>query len=405
MGLHALLAPSSAGRWLLCTRSARAEESFPESTSDAAEEGTVAHSLGEAMIRVKTGMISKKEYKFILEGRPATKKTEAVPGIKEDRFYCEAMHEHCENYSDYVVERYMLARKKTSDAILFVERLLDMSKYVLESFGTGDVIIIADGTLEFIDLKYGKGVPVSAIGNKQLRMYALGAVTEFDFLYDISDVRMVIYQPRLDSVSIDTMSYTDLVEWGETILRPAAELAFAGEGEFVPGDHCRFCKVRYECTALAERNMTISEYVERDASLIPLDKISEILALSGDITKWLTGFKEYWIKKVLEGAELPNLKLVNGKGARILTDPDKIESILVANNYSTDKILKPKELYGITELTKVVGKKKLDELIGSLIVHKDGAPTLVSTEDSRPAFEQPDPFAVPFAEPEEHDFL
>lgn len=398
---HALLSPSSASRWILCTPSARLEEHFPDSSGEAAKEGTVAHSLGEAMIRRETGMITKKEYKLLFEGAPAKGNKAKVDGIRDSQYYNGAMHEHCENYCNYVVERYYAAKAHTRDALLFVERILDMTYYVPEGFGTGDIIIIADGVLEFIDLKYGKGVAVSAIGNKQLRLYALGALKEFDFLYDIRSVRMIIYQPRLDSISVDEMSVADLIEWGETILKPAAAIAFEGGGDLVPGDHCRFCKVRYECSALAQQNMSITEYTDRDASLIPLDRVHKIFEVLGEIQKWLTGFKDYWIAKGVAGDDIPYMKLVNGRGVRILTDAEKIESILVANNFGTDKILKPKELYGITELTKVVGKKKLDELVGDLIIHKDGAPTLVGTDDPRPAFTQPDAFAVPYIESEE----
>lgn len=238
---HALLSASQADRWINCPPSARLQEGIPNQRSEYAEEGTAAHELAELKIRNQ-----------ILE--------EIGIGPLDDfrdsnPYYSAEMEEAVQWYVDVVAERYNEALSRSSDAIFLLEERLDFSYLVPEGFGTGDVVIISDGVLEIIDLKYGKGVPVSAEGNPQMRLYALGALDGFGWMFDIREVRMTIVQPRLDSISTDVMDVESLREWGETIVKPAAKLAWEGKGEFKPGDHCRWCKVKATCRARAEEDM------------------------------------------------------------------------------------------------------------------------------------------------------
>jgi hypothetical protein len=240
MPAHAILSPSGASRWLACTPSARLEAALPDKAGQAAAEGTLAHSIGEWMIKHKAGMVSKAKYNTYLKNL-----------IAHD-LYDNSMLDHCEDYAAYVIETFNAAKVRTKDAVIMVETKLDLTKYVPEGFGTGDVIIVADHIMDFIDLKYGKGVQVSAEENKQLMLYALGALEMFDYLYDIHTIRMHIYQPRMDNISVFEIGVGELVYWAEEELTPKAKLAFAGEGEFCVGKHCQFCRARPTCKAHAD---------------------------------------------------------------------------------------------------------------------------------------------------------
>lgn len=191
---HAVLSPSAAGRWLVCTPSARLEERFPDKAGDFAREGSLAHEFGEA----------------ILKGSDESH----LSKLRTEKFYSEEMEEYARGYAEFVQEKFELAKRVTPDAVLRIEEKIDLTAYVPEGFGTDDAIILADGTLEIIDLKYGKGVPVSAVENKQMMLYALGALDMFGFMYAIDKVRMTIYQPRLDSISEYELPADDLVAWG-----------------------------------------------------------------------------------------------------------------------------------------------------------------------------------------------
>jgi Protein of unknown function (DUF2800). len=235
---HALLSPSSASRWIACTPSARFEQQFPDSTSVFAEEGTLAHSLGELLIRNKLGEIKKASYKKLLEQ------------IKSNELYEEAMFEYCDEYATFVMERFAEAQTRSKHAQIHLEIKLDLTKWVPNGFGTSDVIIVADDFMETIDLKYGKGVPVSVEENKQQMLYALGAIEAYEFLFDIHTVRMTVFQPRISNTASWETNITGLKLWAEDELTTRANMAHNGEGEFVPGPHCGFCKGKAVCKAL-----------------------------------------------------------------------------------------------------------------------------------------------------------
>ena len=361
---HALLGASSSARWLVCTPSARLEAMFPDEQSPYAAEGTVAHDLAEAILRHK------------LEGKKAPKLDD----------YSAEMIEAVNRYVDICEEKVNEARARSSDAEAMIEARLDFSRWVPEGFGTGDMVIVADGILEVIDLKYGKGVPVSAVENTQMRLYALGAYDVNEFLYDIKTVRMTIVQPRLDSVSTDEMSLEELLDWGEDI-KPIAQRAFNGEGECTPCDYCNFCKARHTCRALADTCLdTFYKNGGKLNQLLTDREVSDILAMKDLITKWIKGVYDFAYEKALSGEkQWPGYKLVEGTSRRTITDPDAAAKTLLDNGYKEEDIFKPRELEGITNLQKVLGKKGVTEYLEAYIEKPEGKPTLVPESDKRPA--------------------
>lgn len=361
---HALLGASSSARWLVCTPSARLEAMFPDEQSPYAAEGTVAHDLAEAILRHK------------LEGKKAPKLDD----------YSTEMVEAVNRYVDICEEKVNEARARSSDAEAMIEARLDFSRWVPEGFGTGDMVIVADGILEVIDLKYGKGVPVSAIENTQMRLYALGAYDVNEFLYDVKSVRMTIVQPRLDSVSTDEMALEELLDWGEEI-KPIAQRAFNGEGDCTPCDYCNFCKARHTCRALADTCLT-AFYKDGGKlnQLLTDSEVSDILAMKDLITKWIKGVYDFAYEKALSGEkQWPGYKLVEGTSRRTITDPEAAAKTLLDNGYKEEDIFKPRELEGITNLQKVLGKKGVTEYLEAYIDKPEGKPTLVPDSDKRPA--------------------
>ena len=361
---HALLGASSSARWLVCTPSARLEAMFPDEQSPYAAEGTVAHDLAESILRHK------------LEGKKAPKLDD----------YSTEMVEAVNRYVDICEEKVNEARARSSDAEVMIEAKLDFSRWVPEGFGTGDMVIVADGILEVIDLKYGKGVPVSAIENTQMRLYALGAYDVNEFLYDIKTVRMTIVQPRLDSVSTDETALEELLDWGEDI-KPIAQRAFRGEGDCTPCDYCNFCKARHTCRALADTCLT-AFYKDGGKlnQLLTDQEVSDILAMKDLITKWIKGVYDFAYEKALSGEkQWPGYKLVEGTSRRTITDPDAAAQTLLDNGYKEKDIFKPRELEGITNLQKVLGKRAVAKYLEAYIDKPEGKPTLVPESDKRPA--------------------
>lgn len=357
-GTHAILSASSSSRWLACPPSARINAELPETTSVYAEEGTKAHALAE------------KTLKGYLADGPAE--------VQSDN---EEMKEAVQRYVDVCIEKINAAKAASPDAVVHVEFRLDFSTYVPDGFGTGDMVIVSDKSLEICDLKYGKGVPVSAEGNTQMRLYALGAVEEFGMLYGFDTVHMTIIQPRLDSVSTDTLSAGKLLDWGRSII-PVAKEAYDGKGEFQAGDHCRFCKFRPRCKALAAY-MTEKTALRKKQTLTDLETVS-ILQAAKDIKRWLTDIEDYALGKALDGYDWPGMKLVEGRSKRVITDPDAAAATLIDKGFDADAVYKPRELQTLTALEKLVGKKSLAEALGDLIEKPNGKPTLVELSDKRP---------------------
>lgn len=364
-GKHALLSASASHRWLVCTPSARFEKQFPDSGANSpfAQEGTEAHAMAEETLKryLRTGKVE----------LPNTDNGEML----------EAVH----TYADIIVEKIQAARKASPDAPIRIEQRLDFSEWVPAGFGTGDAVIISDDVLEICDLKYGKGVRVSAHENTQMRLYALGAINAFSFLYGFGKVRMTIIQPRIDNIDSEEMTVDDLLTWGHTVVVPQAIKAYAGKGDFKAGRHCKFCRAKNRCKAYADY---ITQTVKMDFAPNKLtdEDISAALLRSKDIKSWLDGLLDYAICQALTGKKWPGMKLVHGRAVRKITDPKRAAELLINDGYKDADIYKPTELKTITALEKLCGKKHFSTLLADVIDKPEGKPTLVSVEDKRPEF-------------------
>jgi transcription elongation factor Elf1 len=368
---HAKLSASGSKRWLTCTPSARLEEQFPgDTTSVYAEEGTLAHSLGEAKLSLEFGKITKAKY------------SKEVKKIEKHELYDHTMPDYVDLYVNYVIERFNEAKKRSSDAIIALEQRLDFSHLVPEGFGTGDTVIIADGTMEIIDLKYGKGVEVDSEDNTQMMLYALGALNEYEFLYDIQDVQMTIVQPRLDSISTSIISVRDLYEWAYNYLVPRAKLAWDGEGEFLAGDHCKFCKARYNCKARADQNLELAKYEFATCELLSDVEIADILTRVDNFKSWVKDIEEFSLNEAIKGKKWPGFKLVEGRSNRAYVDEIQVADKLKSCGYD-EAVLFEKKLYGITAMEKTIGKKQFGTILEGLVIKPQGKPTLAPESDKR----------------------
>lgn len=374
MGNHAKLSASGSHIWLNCTPAIRMSEGIPDKQTAFTQEGTIAHRLAELKISRRLGDMSGPEF------------TREVEKVNSSEYYSEEMETYIQNYVDWIEEIYNGVKERSADFELLTEQRLDFSSWVPGGFGTGDVVIIADGTLTVIDLKYGKGVPVDAVRNPQLMLYGLGAYDAFSLSNDIQRIRMIINQPRLDSISEYELPVEELLQWGEETVKPRAEMAMKGEGEAKPGDWCRFCKCRAICRARAEEALEIARYEFKDPPLLEEDEISDILGKVGRIQSWISDVKDYAQEEAEHGRQWPGWKLVEGRSNRKYTDPQEVERRLLAAGFEKVLLFKDPELLGITAMEKVVGgKKKLEQICEGLIVKPPGAPTLVPESDKRPA--------------------
>lgn len=368
---HAKCSASGSSRWLACTPSVVLEHHEPESYSPYAMEGTIAHAMGENNLLLYAGEITQRTH------------TARTNKIRKHELFQEEMIDYAQAYSDFVIERLNSAREKTEDAILQIESRLDFSKYVPEGFGTGDSVIISDGTVEIIDLKYGKGVQVDAYENPQMMLYGIGAFEGFRDLYKIENVMMTVYQPRLDHVSSYALSVEELEKWAGEYVKPRAELAIKGEGDFVPGEHCRFCRVKHKCRARAENNLVLAQHEFKKPGLLEDYEINEILLKADDLKKWVEDVKEYAFEKALGGYKWESFKLVAGRSVRKYGDDKAVKQKLVELGYSEAEICDIK-LKGIGAMEKLLGKNEFTETLGDLIVKPEGKPTLVEKSDKRP---------------------
>lgn len=390
---HALLSASSASRWLKCTAAPRFEEQFPETTSKYADEGRLAHAICELKV-IK---------KFTTQLSPRTV-TNRINKLKKEPLYNEEMEKTSELYIEHLTERAMTYASAPNVA---AEVMVDFKEYVPEGFGTCDCIMIGGDTLSITDYKHGKGVPVSAQGNPQMRLYALGALKRYMPVYGktIKYVSMTIDQPRIqDEVSNETITVEELLAWGESI-KPVAVKAYMGLGEFNPGEHCRFCRGKAGCKARAAVNTALEEFkdcVPAGGEKPPLfgqgtltdDEIGDLLVRGKELVAWYKDLEEYALNALLNGKPIPGWKAVAGRSNRTFTDQEAAIAAVIAAGYNEALVYerKPKTL---TELEKLMGKAEFKEKIGSFVIKPVGKPTLAPMTDSREPY---NPAAADFAE-------
>lgn len=360
--VHSILSPSGSHRWLNCTPSAMLEQEFENKTTEAAEEGTAAHAFCEHKLRKLLKLRSK---------RPISD------------YDSDEMQECTDAYVDFVNEQLEIAKQRCNDPLILVEEKVDFSRYVPDGFGTADCLIISDDELHIVDFKYGQGVLVDAFDNPQMKCYALGALETYGNLYDITNVSMSIFQPRRENVSTWKTTVKELRNWAENVLKPKAELALKGEGEYRCGEWCRFCRAAVRCRARAEEKLRLAEDEFKLPPLISDEEIEEILKVIPDLTKWSADIQNYALDmSVNHGKDWSGFKVVEGRSVRKYKDEDAVIEKAKENGY-TD-IFKS-SLITLTEMQKLMGKKKFEKLLGDLIIKPKGKPTLVPIADKRPA--------------------
>ncbi|BAM47528.1 DUF2800 domain-containing protein [Amphibacillus xylanus] len=362
MGKHAILSASGAHRWLECTPAARLELEFKDQESTAAAQGTAAHNLCEHKLKKALHIRSK---------RPVSE------------FNDDEMEEHSDAYVEYVLEQLEEVKKNCKDPLVLIEERLDFSCYVPEGFGTADTIIIGDKSLHIIDMKYGQGILVYAEDNPQMKLYALGALASYESLYDIEEVTMHIFQPRRENVSAWTISVDELKKWAENDLVPKAKLAFKGEGEYLPGDWCTFCRAAVKCRARADEKLRLAQLEFKLPPLLTDNEIEEILSKLSDLTKWANDIVTYATDAAVNhGKEWSGFKVVEGRSNRKYKDEDKIAEVAKANGY---KDIYRTSLITLTEMEKLMGKQKFKDILGDFIIKPPGKPTLAPLSDKRQA--------------------
>jgi len=359
-------------RWLHCTAAPRLEANIPDNGSDFAREGTLAHAMCARHLKKYLGQNTENEDAEIRE--------------LYDEYHSGEMDEYTEMYKNNVLSRFFVAKRTTPDAQLLVETRLDFSQFIPESFGTADAIIIADGLMEVIDFKYGKGIKVNAHENPQMMIYALGALQKFSFEYNITHIRMTIIQPRIDNLSEYELTADALFNWASMVLAPKAKEAYSDDGKQIPGAWCQFCKVKGCCKALAKQAIDISDKFIDPALLSKKDMENTILPKLEVVKMWLKGIEEYTLEKAVSGVDYKGFKLVEGRSMRKIADTAAVMDALAKLGYDERLYLKPTELKGITDLEKLVGKKKFTLSCGDYITKPQGKPALVPDTDPREAF-------------------
>lgn len=365
---HARLNASSSHRWMMCPPSVKLSEQFEDKPSSYAEEGTFLHELCELKL-----------HRYLGDMDPALIELQYAEHRDND-FYSDEAETVTDEYVDFCIETIEAVRLSCPDPLIMVEHRLDYSDYVPDGFGTGDLIIVADGVLEVIDFKGGRGVRVEATRNSQLMLYGLGALLEFDPLYDIHQVRMTIVQPRLSNLSSFEMEADDLIRWAETEVRPKAMLAYEGKGEFCAGEWCRFCKARYTCRKRSEYHMSLAARDFKEPDLLSDEEIADILPVAESLNSWVQDLLAYATQEAVIGKIWPGYKLVAGRSIRKYTS--EAEVIKAATEAGYTDIYKT-SLLGVGDLEKRMGKKAFNEVLGKYIVKPVGAPTLVPETDPR----------------------
>ena len=361
MGKHSFLSASASHRWINCPPSARLCEEYADRPSEYAQEGTDCHEL--CAYKVEEAL-----------GRRVKDPTENLT------YYSQEMEDCAAGYAAYVSELLETAKLTCADPVILIEQRVDFSRWVQDGFGTADCIVIADGELNIVDYKHGKGVEVSAVDNPQMMLYALGALEIFDGIYDIDSVRMTIYQPRKSNISVCVMGKDGLLEWAQNDLTYKAKLAYEGGGDFHCGEWCRFCKAKAECRERAEANLALARYDFEEPPLLTDEEIADILDKVDALTAWAADIKEYALQQAVSGKSWSGYKLVEGRSNRKYTSEAAVAAAVEGAGFNPYE----KKLLGITAMQKLLGKSRFEELLAPYIEKPQGRPTLVRSSDKRP---------------------
>ncbi|WP_074786531.1 MULTISPECIES: DUF2800 domain-containing protein [Megasphaera] len=369
---HALLSASASARWLQCTAAPQMEAKFPDTTSEFAREGTLAHSIAELKLRA-----------YAVEPMAKSTYTRHLNKFKKDELYQPEMDTHTETYLDYI--KGILLSYKTKPYTV-VEKRVDFSQYVPRGFGTADCLIMAPNELHIVDFKYGKGVPVDANNNSQMRLYALGALNAYQLLYQFKTVHMHIVQPRIQNFSQETLGVDILRQWAEDVVKPKAQEALSADGgKFHPGECCRFCRAKAQCKARAEYYAAMADtaHEKRDMTMINMTELGQYLTIAKQLKAWADDLQEYGLSCALKGLNVPGWKCVEGRGSRAFTDTDAAFKTLIDNGID-ESVLYERVPLTLAKTEKAIGKKLFTELVGDYVEKKPGKPTLAPESDKRP---------------------
>lgn len=368
---HAKLSASGASRWATCPGSVQMEDGIPDKESIYAQEGTLAHEMSELKLK----------HYLDPKGFGKRKLNTAIKKLKENELYQAEMDSYTDTYVDFIKEK---ALSFSSNPYIEIEKRVDFSRWVDGGFGTCDCVLIHGSTLSIIDLKYGKGVPVSSEQNEQLILYALGAYDAFNLIYNLDKIELNIVQPRINNFSTWEISLTELLLWGD-YFKVQAEKALGGKGELVPSAKaCKFCKARDICTARAENNLSLESEIKLKPNEIPKDKLYEYISRGEDIAKWVADLKAYALDMCLKGEDVKGLKAVAGRTSRSWTNQDEAINKLIEGGID-EAIIYDKVPLTLAKLEKALGKQQFTTLVGDMVVTSEGKPTLVFENDKRPA--------------------
>lgn len=368
---HAKLSASGASRWATCPGSVQMEDGIPDRESIYAQEGTLAHEMSELKLK----------HYLDPKGFGKRKLNAAIKKLKENELYQAEMESYTDTYVDFIKEK---ALSFPSNPYIEIEKRVDFSRWVDGGFGTCDCVLIHGSTLSIIDLKYGKGVPVSSEQNEQLILYALGAYDAFNLIYNLDKIELNIVQPRINNFSTWEISLTELLLWGD-YFKVQSEKALGGNGELVPSAKaCKFCKARDICTARAENNLSLESEIKLKPNEIPKDKLYEYISRGEDIAKWVADLKAYALDMCLKGEDVKGLKAVAGRTSRSWTNQDEAINKLIEGGID-EAIIYDKVPLTLAKLEKALGKQQFTTLVGDMVVTSEGKPTLVFENDKRPA--------------------
>jgi hypothetical protein len=370
---HARLSCSGAARWLYCPGSIRLGEQFPQTSSVYADEGTIAHKTLEAMLKEDAHLL-----------REAQTEAEAFytthPELDES---WKTMQDNISDMKDWLDTQYAFDKEKDPAAQLYSEQQVDLTGYIPGGLGTADVTIARTGRIHIVDLKYGKGIRVDAPGNPQLRLYALGMLEMLDMIYDVRQIRMTIYQPRLEHISTDEVTADELRTWGDTVVRPSASLALTENAPFSAGSWCRFCPASRVCRARAEHNLELEDYMRR--ATINEQELGDVLGRAEELTAWADDLRAGALDMLQEGRSIPGWKVVEGRSVRRFS-ADEPHIIAAAEKAGYAKpMLYETRMITLSQMEKLMGKKTFSAAMAGLVEKPKGKPTLAPETDGRPA--------------------
>jgi hypothetical protein len=371
---HALLSSSGSSRWMNCTPSARKEEFIDDVTSSYALEGTLAHELSEIELKKHFGLINVFEYK------------NRLAAIEENELYSDDMPEFVDVYVSYCIEQYNYYKSFCTSVEISIEEKIDLTKYIPGGYGSNDFIIVADKYLEVIDLKYGRGVSVSAVENSQLKLYGLGSVYKHRLSYQMEDVKLTVVQPRTYSISSYIINVDELELWADTEVVTKAQMAHNGEGELNPGEWCKFCKFKPQCRAIYDQNQKLMEKDFSDMDKLSDEEIKEIFEKADQITSWVNAVNALVLDRLLKKEKFSGYKLVKGRSVRKFTDVEKVKEKLLEAKIDEEEFMSTPKLLGITAIEKLVGKKNFEVFYAELVQKTEAKPTIALSGDKRDDF-------------------